>query len=208
MAVRPRDESETRAADRTLRVLIADEDREALDKLAKLLRELGHEVLCKAVSVREAAEAIAAEDPDIAMVRLHRDEDHALRLIKQSVEFANGPVIVLLDEDDSDFIPAAAEQGIDAFAQPVTRGTVQGSIEVAMRRHSELEALGEKVEQLETALERRAIIERAKGILMERHGLDDDAAFELLRSKARATNTKVVDLARAVADGHSLLPGT
>jgi response regulator NasT len=207
MAVRTKDESDVGARERTLRVLIADEDRSALDGLAGLLRELGHEVLCKAVSVQESAEVIATEDPDVAMVRLHRDEDHALRLIQQIVEYASGPVIVLLDEDDTDFIPVAAEAGIDAFAQPVTRGTVQGAIEVAMRRHAEIEALGEKVEQLETALERRATIERAKGILMERHGLDDAAAFELLRSRARATNSKVVDLARAVADGHALLPG-
>src|SRR5215207_4848607 len=188
MPVTPTDDSATRAPERTLRVL-------------------GHEVLGKAISAGELADAIAGEDPDLAIVRLHRDEDHALGLIQQSVEYASGPVIVLLDEDDTDFIPLAAEEGIDAFAQPVTRGTVQGTIEVAMRRHAEIEALGEKVSQLETALERRAIIERAKGILMERHGVDDTAAFELLRSNSRASNRKVVDLAAAVADGHALLPG-
>jgi AmiR/NasT family two-component response regulator len=207
MAVRPTEESEVGPAQRSLRVLIADEDREALDSLAELLRQLGHEVIDKAISVTESAEAIASEDPDLAIVRLHRDEEHALRLIEQIVAYASGPVIVLLDEDDTDFIPVAAEQGIDAFAQPVTRGIVQGAIEVAMRRYDEIEALGEKVEQLETALERRAIIERAKGILMERHGVDDAAAFELLRSNARGSNRKVVDLARAVAEGHALLPG-
>jgi AmiR/NasT family two-component response regulator len=207
MAVTPTDESQARAEARTLRVLIADEDRKALDALAGLLRELGHEVLDKAISVSESAEAIAAEDPDLAIVRLHHDEEHALELIKQIVEYASGPVIVLLDEDDTDFIPTAADEGIDAFAQPVTRGTVQGAIEVAMRRHNEIEALGEKVSQLETALERRAIIERAKGILMERHRVDDGAAFELLRTNARASNRKVVDLATAVAEGHALLPG-
>ena len=207
MSVTPTDDSAARPTEQSLRVLIADEDREALEGLARLLRDLGHEVLDKAISTGEVADAIASEDPDVAIVRLHRDEGHALALIRQSVEYASGPVIVLLDEDDTDFIPLAAEEGIDAFAQPVTRGTVQGTIEVAMRRHAEIEALGEKVSQLETALERRAIIERAKGILMERHGVDDTAAFELLRSNARASNRKVVELARAVADGHALLPG-
>jgi AmiR/NasT family two-component response regulator len=51
------------------------------------------------------------------------------------------------------------------------------------------------------------VIERAKGILMERHSLDDRDAFELLRSHARANNRKLVDVARAVAEGHLLLPG-
>ncbi|MBI5106363.1 MAG: ANTAR domain-containing protein [Solirubrobacterales bacterium] len=63
-----------------------------------------------------------------------------------------------------------------------------------------------KVEQLEGALERRAIIERAKGIVMERHAVGEREAFELLRSHARATSRPVVEVARAVADGHALLP--
>ena len=62
------------------------------------------------------------------------------------------------------------------------------------------------MDQLESALERRALIERAKGILMERHGLDDREAFELMRDHARAQNRRVVDVARAVTDGHALLP--
>src|SRR5215213_3690048 len=102
MAVRPTGESETDGAARGLRVLIADEDRRALDALAALLADLGHEVLDKAISIEEAVEAIAAEDPDLAVVRLHHDEHHALRLIAQSVEYASGPVVALLDEGDSD----------------------------------------------------------------------------------------------------------
>ena len=50
------------------------------------------------------------------------------------------------------------------------------------------------------------MIERAKGILMERHGIDDDAAFEMLRDASRTDNRKLMDLATAVVDGHRLLP--
>jgi AmiR/NasT family two-component response regulator len=132
-----------------LRVLVADEDRETLATLAQLLRDMGHDVLPKCISVRE---------------------------------------------------------GIFAFGQPVTPGSVKGAIEVAMRRHAEAEALVEKVDQLETALERKAVIERAKGIVMERHRIDDDAAFGRLRDHARANNRKLYDVARGVADGHALLP--
>ena len=83
---------------------------------------------------------------------------------------------------------------------------LQGAIEVAMRRYEDAALLATKVEQLESALERRAVIERAKGILMERHGVDERAAFELLRDHARAQSRRVVDVAVAVADGHALLP--
>jgi AmiR/NasT family two-component response regulator len=83
---------------------------------------------------------------------------------------------------------------------------VQGAIEVALRRYEETARLEVKVEQLESALARRALIERAKGILMERHALDERGAFELLRDHARAQRRRVVDVARAVTEGHALLP--
>ena len=59
---------------------------------------------------------------------------------------------------------------------------------------------------LEGAFGRRATIERAKGILMERHSVDDEGAFDMLRHHSRATNRKLVDIAAAVVDGHPLLP--
>ncbi len=102
----------------------------------------------------------------------------------------------------------AAERGIYAFARLRFLDEVEGAIELAMRRHRETARLTEQVEQLESALERRGMIERAKGILMERHGVDERAAFELLRGQARKSNRRVIDLALAVIDGHALLPAS
>jgi response regulator NasT len=195
----------TVGANGALRVLAADEDRAALDQLSNDLRELGHEVVAFAVNVDEAAREIAAEDPGAAMVKVQRDDAHALDLIAEIAEYASGPVIALLDAEDPEFVAEAAEQGIYAYVQPVAPETLQGALEVALRRHAETEELTEKVEQLETALERRAVIERAKGILMERHGTDDRAAFAMVRDHARANRLKVVEVARAVTDGHALL---
>jgi AmiR/NasT family two-component response regulator len=189
-----------------LRVLAADEDRRALEGLAAKLGELGHEVVSFAIRVDEAGEKIAAEDPDLAMVKVSSDDGHALALITEITEYARGPVIALLDDENPDFVAAAADRGIFAYVRPVSPETLQGAVEVAMRRHAETERLEEKVEQLETALERRARIERAKGILMERHGVDERGAFELLREHARSNNRKVVDVAGSVEEGHALLP--
>jgi AmiR/NasT family two-component response regulator len=75
-----------------------------------------------------------------------------------------------------------------------------------VRRYGEARRLHEKVGQLESALERRGVIERAKGILMERHGVGERQAFELLRDHSRATGRRVVEVAQSVLDGHALLP--
>jgi response regulator NasT len=189
-----------------VRVLTADENREQLRGLGELLGRLGHEVVSRAVSLSEAAAMIAAEDPDASIVRLHRDDEHALALIEELSESATGPVIAVLDEADPEFISEAAARGIHAFAQPADDDNVQAALELAVHRHADAAALSERVDQLQTALERRAIIERAKGILMERHGVDDRTAFVLLRDHARRHGRSVVDVARSVDEGHALLP--
>ena len=77
---------------------------------------------------------------------------------------------------------------------------LQDSIEIALRRFAEFQSL-------EGAFGRRALIERAKGILMERHDTSEDHAFEMLRSHSRSANRRLVDIAAAVVEGRSLLPG-
>jgi response regulator NasT len=193
-------------SERHLRVLIADENEEALRGLHKVLAELGHEVTPYAVSVHEAVELIAREDPEVAIVVVHNDDEHALALISEAVEFASGPVIAQLPDADVDFLARAADAGISAYAESMDPEAVQGSIEVAVRRYREAAQLSEKVQQLEGALERRGVIERAKGILMERHSIGEREAFELLRDQSRSSGRRVVDIAQAVLDGHALLP--
>ena len=122
-------------------------------------------------------------------------------------EYARGPIIALVGGHDPGFVSSAAERGIYAFARLRFLDEVEGAIELALRRHAETKRLSDQVEQLETALARRGTIERAKGILMERHGVDERGAFELLRQQARKSNRRVIDLALAVTDGHALLPG-
>jgi response regulator NasT len=189
-----------------LRVLVADEDAAALDRLADLLRQLGHTVGAYAIEVSRVAEQIASEDPELSMVVLHSDDDHALALIEEICAYASGPVIALTQQEDPEFIARAADRGIDAQAKPGDPDAIQSAIEVALRRHAEIERLEAKVDQLEGAIARRAVIERAKGILMERHGVDDRTAFERLRTRARTERRRVVDVALAVADGELELP--
>jgi len=191
-----------------LSILVADEETEALHSTARVLDDLGHTVAAYAVSVEEAAERIAEEDPDVSVVAVHHDLDHALDLIDELSESARGPVVAIVETGNAgrDFLATAAARGIDGFARSEEPAEVQGALEVALRRHRQEAELTAQVTQLETALERRAVIERAKGILMERHGIDERAAFEMLRAHARNRGRKVVDVAAAVVEGHPLLP--
>jgi AmiR/NasT family two-component response regulator len=188
-----------------LRILAADEDQEALMRTAEVLGRLGHDVTATAVELAQVTEAIAREEPELSVVVVHRDDEHALDLIEEITAFAGGPVIALLAEEDAEFVRRAAERGIYAAVRDGDPQALQSAIEIALRRHAETVRLVEQVDRLESALERRAVIERAKGILMERHGLNDRDAFDRLRSHARSHNRTVVDVAGSVNEGHALL---
>ena len=173
-----------------------------------MLQDLGHDVTPFAVSVAEAAELIVREDPDLTIVVVHQDDDHALALIAEAVETASGPVIAQLrGRDDVDFVARAAERGISAYVESNDPQSVQAAIEVTIRRYREAARLNEKVEPARV----RA---RAPRRDRARQGDPDgaprrsttSAAFERLRDHARAGNRRVVDVAQAVVDGHALLP--
>jgi AmiR/NasT family two-component response regulator len=191
---------------RSLKVLLADEDEGALRITAALVRDLGHEVAEMAIGMQEAAEVIARDDPDLSIVVVYDNGGYALDLIEEISEFARGPVIAILENEDPAFVSAAAERGIYAYAREGMAESIQSAIEVALRRHAETRRLSEQVQRLESALERRALIERAKGILMERHSVGEREAFDRLRGHARSRNRTVVDVAASVAEGHALLP--
>ena len=198
----------TATGERDLRILLANEREEELRELGDVLEKLGHDVTPFAVSVSDAIELIAREDPDLAFVVFDGDDAHGLALISETVEFASGPVLVTMREVESTrTIAQAADMGIAGYVDSWAPDDLQGAIEVAMARQRDERRLMDKVSQLESALERRAVIERAKGILMERHSVDDRRAFELLRDHSRSGGRRVVDVAQSVLDGHALLPG-
>jgi AmiR/NasT family two-component response regulator len=176
-----------------LRVLIANERKDRLALVARIVVALGHEVIAREIDVQDVGAVTARERPDVALV------GHALDLIDQIVREAACPVIALIHTRDPDFVKEASKRGVFAHISDADVEEWQSSIDIVLRRFAEYH-------DLEGAFGRRAVIERAKGILMERHGVDEASAFEMLREHSRTGNRKLVDLATAVVDGHRLLP--
>ena len=182
-----------------LRVLIANERRDRLALVAPIVAELGHEVIAREIDVEDVGAVTARERPDVALVGLGESSEHTLHLVEKIVRESACPVIVLLHAPDADFVKEASKRGAFAYITDADAKDWQSSIDIVLRRFTEYH-------DLEGAFGRRAQIELAKGILMERHSVDQASAFELLREQSRSTNRKVVDVASAVVDGHRLLP--
>ena len=182
-----------------LRVLIANERKDRLALVAPIVAALGHEVIAREIEVADVGAVTARERPDVALVGLGESSDHALGLIEKIVQEAACPVIVLIHARDPEFVKEASKRGVFAHISDDDVEDWQSSIDIVLRRFAEYH-------DLEGAFGRRALIERAKGILMERHSINDTSAFEMLREHSRTANRKLVDIATAVVDGHRLLP--
>jgi response regulator NasT len=152
-------------------------------------------------------DVIASANAELAIVAVHGDASHALRLVEQLNDTASCPVVLVLDDDDPALVRAALDRGLDAYAARPTGDALQTAIELAQRRFDELRELGRQVRDLESGAERRALIERAKGVVMERHDIDERHAYALLRRHARDNRLSLAELAEAVLRSRAVLPG-
>jgi AmiR/NasT family two-component response regulator len=182
-----------------LRVLIANERKDRLALVAPMVANLGHEVIAREIDVMDVGVVTARERPDVALVGLGKSSEHALALIDKIVQEAACPVVLLIHAPDPAFVKEAAKRGIFAYITDSDVEDWQSAIDIVLRRFTEYH-------DLEGAFGRRAVTERAKGILMERHSVDETKAFEMLRDHSRDANRKLTDVAAAVVDGHRLLP--
>ena len=129
------------------------------------------------------------------------DGEHALEQIAAIVHEAACPVIALLDAKDPSYVHQAAKRGVFAFAVLYgdDSGELETALDITLRRFAEFR-------NLQGAFGRRATIEQAKGILMERNGIDAEAAFALLKSHSQQSGQKLIDVAQAITQTHLLLP--
>src|SRR6185503_3097544 len=170
---------------RKLRVLIVDGVSERLREVTTTVITLGHEVVGEGADLATVGHVTVAALPDVALVIVGENSDQALELIRTIGRESACPVIAILDVQDRVFIDQAARIGIVSYiAHAADREEMQSSLDIALARFAEYHAL-------EGAFGRRAVTERAKGILMERHSLDERDAFLMIREQARRTNRKM-----------------
>jgi AmiR/NasT family two-component response regulator len=177
-----------------LRVLIANERRDRLVNVKRIVETLGHEVITPQIEIEDVGEFTRVELPDVALVGLGESTEHALGLIERIVYEAVCPVVALLHHPDPDFVAEAARRGVFAYTtddEPAQEW--QSAIEIALRRFAQLH-------ELENAFVNRAILERAKGILIERHSISEFEALRRVRDRAQIDQVALVDAAQAIID--------
>ena len=151
-----------------LRVLIANQRSDRLELLAQVVTGLGHEVIAREIHVKDVAAVTARERPDVALVGLGENAEHALHQISEIVSEAFCPVIALLDAYDGDWVNEAASRGVFAYIVDSRPEELQSAIDITLRRFGDYQ-------HLQGAFERRnaeALRESDRMKAQQRHVLE------------------------------------
>ena len=179
-------------------MLLANEREDRILLVTAIVVSLGHTVIASSADISEVGALTMREHPDVTLVGLGESSEHALGLIDRIVREATCPVIVLLEGHDRAFIDEAAKRGVFAYIVDTGPKELQNAIDITLQRFAEYQ-------NLQGAFGRRALIEQAKGILMARHAINADKAFEMLRDHSQRNGHKLADVAAAIVDSHQLL---
>ena len=183
------------------RILLVEDDRLVAAGLAAGLIRHGY-VVATATSGEEALEMIAASAPDLVLMDICLPGIDGIEAARMIGEQYGVPVIFLTALDDDARVRAAiSEGGLGYLVKPISVKQLMPSVAMAIARASDLSWLKEQEENLEIALKQGRDTSVAIGILMERHRLTAEDAFETLRSRARETRRKTADVARDVVSG-------
>lgn len=188
------------------RVLIAEDNELVSLTLEEQLTNLGYTVVGVARTGNEAVRLCAQLTPDIVIMDMQMPELGGDAAAQQIARQHPTPVIMLTAYSDSEHIRKAESSGaLGYLVKPINPEELPPAIDVAIARFREMQKLRDQVDTLQETLESRKVIERAKGILMQRRQLSENDAYELMRQRARDRHCKVKDIAQAIVEAESLL---
>lgn len=189
-----------------IRILIAEDNDLVSLTLEEQLKGLGYDVVGIARNGNEAIALANRLKPDLIMMDIRMPEMDGTEAAARIHDQMAVPIIMLTAYVDKETVRKAEAAGALAYlVKPVSEVELPPAITIAMSRFHEIQGLRTHVNELEDSLEARKLIERAKGILMQRLGLNERDAYERLRQRARDKRAKMKDIAQAIIEAEELL---
>lgn len=191
---------------RSMRVLICEDEGLTVLKLRRLLTAAGHTVIGEAKCGEECLTVSEESEPDLVLMDIKMPGVDGIEATRRLMEARPLPVVMLTAYSDDDTVRAATEAGACAYlVKPVSRSQLLSALHIAAARFAELEQVKREVEDLNEALEVRKLIERAKGLLMDRAGLNEGEAFRRLQKASRDQRRPMKQIAIEVVEAGKLM---
>jgi AmiR/NasT family two-component response regulator len=181
------------------RILIAEDETIIRLDLRQILERAGFDVCAEARDGEEAVELARAERPDVAILDVRMPRLDGIEAARRILDQRPIPIVMLTAYGQDELVSRAVEVGVFGYlVKPFRESDLLPAIHAARARHAELEALREEAESLAEALATRKVVERAKGLLMEREGLSEDDAFARLRRASQISGRPMKVVAEAL----------
>jgi two-component system, response regulator PdtaR len=182
-----------------MRILVAEDETIIRLDLRKTLEDAGFDVCAEARNGEEAVDLAAAERPDLAILDVKMPKLDGIEAARRILAERPIPIVMLTAYDQEELVSRAVEAGVFGYlVKPFRESDLLPAIRAARARHAELEALREEAESLAEALATRKVVERAKGLLMERERISEQEAFARLRRASQSSNRPMKVVAEAV----------
>jgi response regulator NasT len=182
-----------------MRILVADDEPASAQALKDLLEVIGHQVIGPAADGAEAVSLAGREQPDFAIVDIDMPRMSGLEAIDQITRSRPIPVIVLTAHTEPEFVERAATLPVfNYLSKPAGADRLLPAIQLASARFAEWSALNGRVCELSQKIDERRTIERAKGILMELRGINENDAYRLMQRESQQRSRSMADIARSI----------
>lgn len=189
-----------------LKVFIAEDEAVILTSFKLMVKEMGYSIAGSAANGKDALEKIQRTQPDLILMDINLPERDGLSVLEEVNQNRVIPSIIVSGEFSEVLVDRANEAGVFGYLlKPIDEKQLEVTIKVALRRFEEFREMSDKHENLSLALKERKLVERAKGILMDRFGVKESEAMKQLQKKSMDKNKKLAVIAREIIDAEKLL---
>ena len=185
----------------THRVLVAEDDSLIRMDLIEMLREEGYDVVGEAPNGQVAVELTESLGPDLVIMDIKMPVRDGIDAASEIAAKRRAPVVMLTAFSQRDFVEKARDAGAMAcLVKPFTKADLVPAIELAVSRYQEVKSLESEVATMQDRLETRKLVERAKGLLMEKQNLSEPEAFKWIQRAAMDRRTTMKAVAQVVVE--------
>lgn len=180
-----------------LSVLLIDDNPARAEIVEAGLRAAGYRLLVRLEGTQDLTQRVRELEPDVVVVSIDSPSRDAIEDMRRSTEQQPRPIALFVDHSDPATIAAAMEAGVSAYVvKGLAQDRVRSVVDVAVAHFNRYHAMREELDRARLTLLERKVIDRAKGLLMEQRGLNEDAAYKLLRKLAMDQNKRIGEIAR------------
>jgi two-component system, response regulator PdtaR len=188
-----------------LRIVVADDEAIIRLDLKKMIEEMGHTVVGEAADGQKALDLVRSLRPDVVVMDIKMPIMDGLDAAKIISAEKIAPVILLTAYSQKDLIDRAKEAGVFAYlVKPFKEADLVPAIEVAIARYLEFQEMESQAGDLADKLETRKVVDRAKGILMDKYGLKETEAFRRIQAQSMNTRKSMREIAEAIVIAHEV----